>query len=972
LALGADPVADAVDYKQTILLPQTDFPMRANLAQREPQVLARWAQERVYERALEQRSAAPSYVFHDGPPYANGHLHYGHVLNKTLKDFVVKYQTLAGRLTRYVPGWDCHGLPIELNVERALGPKRGEMAPIHLRAACRKEAEKWVGVQRKELQRLGVFGTFDQPYLTLDPGYERGVLEALAAFVRHDLLYRGKKPVHWCGHCRTALAEAEVEYREHISPSIYVKFAVPTADAAALADRLGLSAAQRELPLYAVIWTTTPWTLPANLAIAVHPEHRYAALDVGEELWLLAAALAPAVLAATGRQEQGRGGHDVAGAALVGTQARHPFEDRGSPLLAADHVTLEAGTGLVHTAPGHGADDYRLGQQHGLDTFAPVDEAARFTDEVRSEWRGRPVLEANAEIVGFLHQRGALANEEGESIRHSYPVCWRCKNPVIFRATTQWFIALDKPMRGRQDGKTLRELALHEIDAIAAGRDLGDDGLTSGWIPAWGRDRIHGMLSDRPDWCISRQRVWGVPIPALHCRNCKHALLDAALVDHVAELVGREGSDTWYRKNAAELAPPGLRCPSCGGDAFDKDASILDVWFESGASFWSVLRRDQDGLRIPADLYLEGSDQHRGWFHSSLLVGCAVLGRAPYKRVLTHGFVCDEQGKPYSKSELRARQEAGEKVEYVEPEVVIKQQGAELLRLWAAYEDFRGDVRYSADHIKQVADAYFKIRNTLRFLLGNLHGYEPGSVASDAPLDPLDRWARARMRRYLREVVQAYERYDFRTVYHRTLELCAGDWSSFYLDVVKDRMYCDAVDAPRRRSCQATIDTIARGTLAALAPITSFTADEAWRHLPGEAEGSVFLAAHLESPPSTAEDDALLAAGEVLFSVRDAVNLALEPKIKSKEIGHRREVAVQLGLPRALQDAIARLAPDLAEVLAVASVETVESQSLTVTVGRTSSPQCLRCWRHRADVGRAPARADLCARCAAVLSGLQP
>ncbi len=946
--------------------------MRANLAQREPQVLARWSEQRVYERALQARAHAPRYVFHDGPPYANGNIHYGHVLNRVLKDIVVKYQTLAGRLTRFVPGWDCHGLPIELNVERALGEKKGQLDPLALRAACRREALKWVAVQRKGFERLGVFGTWEQPYLTLDPGYERGILQALAAFVRHELVYRGKKPVHWCGHCHTALAEAEVEYYDHVSPSIYVKFPVLGDDAARLGAAFGLDARQCALPLHALIWTTTPWTLPANLAIAVHPRHRYAAIDVGGELWIVASELAAAVLTATLRSEQGRGAREPEGAALAGAQARHPFEDRASPLLAAEHVTLEAGTGLVHTAPGHGADDYRLGQEHGLPAFAPVDDGARFTDEVHEPWRGLHVLEANPKIVRFLAQRGVLANREGESVRHSYPCCWRCKSPIVFRATTQWFIALDQPMHGRDDGKTLRQLALSEIDAIAAGRDLGGEGVQSGWIPAWGRERIHGMLAERPDWCLSRQRVWGVPIPALHCRDCRHVSLDLALVEHVAEIVGREGSDAWYRRQAAELAPPGFRCAGCGGQAFDKDDSILDVWFDSGASFWATMRSVEEGFGLPVDLYLEGSDQHRGWFHSSLLVGCAVLGRAPYKRVLTHGFVCDEQGRPYSKSDLLRRKEGGEDVEYVDPEVVIKQQGAELFRLWVAYEDFRNDVRYSSDHIKQVSDAYFKIRNTLRFVLGNLHDHRKG--AAPAELDPLDRWAQARMRRYLREVVQAYERYDFRSVYHRTVELCAGDWSSFYLDVVKDRLYCDARDAPRRRSCQATLELIARGTIAALAPITSFTADEAWRHLPGEAEGSVFLDAHLQAPGAAAEDAALLAAGQALLAVRDAVNLVLEPKVKAREIGHRREVAVRLALPATQRAQLASVAPDLAEALAVASVELEpgDAAALAVQVARTGAAQCQRCWRHRPDVGSDPGHSDLCARCAAVLSGWKP
>ncbi len=962
---------EKVDYKNTILLPKTAFPMRANLAQKEPQILKRWSEERVYERVLESRATAERYVFHDGPPYANGHIHYGHVLNKLLKDVVVKYQGLAGKLTRYVPGWDCHGLPIELGVERRLKKSKSELSKKKVREACKIEAEKWVAVQRDEFVRLGVFGTWDKPYLTMLPEYERGIIEALNAFIKHDLLYRGKKPVYWCGHCRTALAEAEVEYKPHESPSIYVKFPLSDENTKELGRRFGLTGTESTLPVYVLIWTTTPWTLTANLAIAFHPDYDYEAVDVGGELWIMAKGLVPAVLDATGR-EAGKRGRAIKGEALAGIVAKHPFVDRESPLLAADFVTLETGTGLVHIAPGHGADDYKLGQEHGLETFAPVDKDARFTDEVREEWRGKHVFEANPLIVRYLAEHNFLANQEGESLSHSYPNCWRCKTPIVFRATTQWFIAIDKSLKGRDDGKTLRDIALEEIDAIAQGRDLPTDGSSnapSGWIPAWGRDRIYGMLKERPDWCISRQRAWGVPIPALHCQKCGQVHLTERIASHVAEVFSRHGADSWYEDDDSKVVPDGLQCEKCGNTTFEKDSNILDVWFESGASFWATMRDRDAGFGLPVDLYLEGSDQHRGWFHSSLLVGAALLGRAPYKRVLTHGFVCDEKGRPYSKSEIQQRREAGEKVEYIEPATIAKQQGAELLRLWVAYEDFRNDVGFSKEHLVQVSDAYFKIRNTIRFLLGNLSDYREEAFTGE--LDPLDAWANARLRKYLNEAVQAYERFDFRTVFHRTVDICIGDWSAFYLDVIKDRLYCDKADSPRRQSVLFTLNRIARNTISCIAPILVFTADEAWRHLPGEADSSVFLRGSIAAPKIEPNDAELLEAGRALLETRDALNLALEAKVKAKEIGHRREVAAHLSLPKERIDLLSKVSSDLAEAFAVSSVEVEEADEFAVTIEPNPSLRCPRCWRHRSDIGADSAHPDLCERCASVIASIE-
>ncbi len=827
----------AQDYRSTVHLPKTAFPMRANLPEREPALLRAWKDEKVYDRLVEAHAADPKFILHDGPPYANFGIHQGTALNKILKDLVAKYRAMTGRLVDVVPGWDCHGLPIELAVDKQLGPKKKAMSAVEFRRECRRYAEKAVHAQKESFERLGVLMRWDQPYLTMAYAYEAQTVRELAKFVERGHLYRQKKPVYWCPKDRTALAEAEIEYADHTSPSIFVAMRLVSDPA-----RLSPALAGRDVDL--VIWTTTPWTLPANLAIAAHKEFTYVAYDLSGRVIVVAKDLLASMLAECAPAElqvkdasalgvQGAVLRDPSkvlaffqGSELEGLEYRHPFLDRVSPVLLGEHVTLEAGSGLVHTAPGHGYDDYVLGKQHGLEILAPVDDAGRFTPEVPG-FEGKFVFDANREIVERLHETGHLLSDPAATITHSYPHCWRCDGPVIFRATDQWFLSLSE--------HDLRQKCLDAIDDVT-------------WIPHWGKARILGMMENRPDWCVSRQRTWGVPIVAFYCESCGTCILDAGVMRHVADVFEKESADAWAAHPATELLPEGFRCPSCGGAEFRKEKDILDVWFDSGVSYANVAEmRGNQGF--PVDLYLEGSDQHRGWFNSSLIAAVGTRGRAPYRAVLTHGFVVDGQGRKLSK-----RLGNG-----VPLETMLKKYGADIIRLWVAAEDYREDIRLSNEILDNLSEAYRKIRNTLRWMLGSLDGFDPArDSVTAAELLPLDKWALEMTARYVERMHEAFETYEFHLAHFATQELCAKTLSAFYFDVLKDRLYTHALKSTSRRSAQTALWRIADALTRSLAPILSFTADEAYRELPGHPQANVFLA----GMPNADELRAGLAPGE--------------------------------------------------------------------------------------------------------------
>lgn len=928
-----------MDYGKTLQLPQTEFPMRGNLPKREPEWLALWEKEDVYHKSLEQRQEAPKFVLHDGPPYANGYLHIGHALNKTLKDIILRYKNMTGHYTAFRPGWDTHGLPIEHAVIKNTGLKRHEMSDLELRAKCLAYAKEFIEIQKKDFIRFGVMGDWKRPYLTFDPILEAKQLEVFGEMAKKGYIYKGRKTVYWCPTCETALAEAEIEYKDKKSISIYVKF--PLVDAKGL-----LPESVNPEKSYAVIWTTTPWTIPANVAICVNPEFEYVWVQAGEEYYLMAQELVETAMQACKVEDYQIVSQPIQGAALEGLAFHHPFLPRESVVLLGDHVTLEAGTGCVHTAPGHGVEDFDVVMKYGnLPIICPVDNKGNLTAEAGEDLAGENVLAgADVAVIKKLAHAGYLLGKS--TIHHQYPHCWRCKNPVIYRATEQWFASV----------KSYRQDALRAVDETR-------------FIPSWGHDRLYNMIADRQDWCISRQRAWGVPIPIFYCEKCGQHIINDETMASVIEKVRAEGTDAWWKYDAKDLLPEGFRCPHCGHDEFRKEKDIMDVWFDSGSTWSGVLAVDENAA-YPADLYLEGSDQHRGWFHSSLLTSVAVNGHAPYKAVLTHGFTMDGEGRKMSKSLGNT----------VAPQEIIDQYGADVMRLWVSSTDYQSDQRLSPEIIKQMSDVYRKIRNTFRYLLGNLADYDHAkdAVAYDR-LEELDHWALMRLEQVRERVSQAYEEYEFHVMYHTIHNFCTVDLSAIYLDVIKDRLYAEAPNSLTRRAAQTVMHEILLTLVRLVAPVLVFTAEEIWQFLPGHEERkvSVHLTDWPEAKPEYLNED-LAQEWNRRLELRGQLLKSLEEARRDKTIGHPLDAEVQIRATGETYRTLQAMEKNLAAYLIVSKVvlhdgltdgPTLEDNAeMQVQVAASTAPKCERCWMHSETVGENSDHPTVCARCAAVLA----
>ncbi|MDR1604298.1 MAG: isoleucine--tRNA ligase [Gracilibacteraceae bacterium] len=918
-----------MDYRDTLNLPQTDFPMRGNLAEREPEILRRWEEADIYAQVRAARAGSPKFVLHDGPPYANGGIHLGHALNKVLKDIIVRYKTMAGFDAPYVPGWDTHGLPIEQQVVKTLGLNRRQLPVGDFRRQCRQYAEKYIDIQRDEFKRLGVRGDWEHPYITLHGAYEARQIGVFGEMAKKGYIYKGLKAVHWCPSCETALAEAEIDHADIKSWAVFVKFP--------LRDGLG-----RIDPVRAsfVIWTTTPWTIPANMAVAVNPDFVYAVVSDGTERYIVARESVAALAEEWGRPLRPEA--ELTGTELERMICRHPLNGRDSLVVLGRHVTLEQGTGCVHTAPGHGEEDFAVGAAYGLPVLCPVDHQGKFTAEA-GPYAGLRVLQANERIIADLEQADALV--KAGKIMHSYPHCWRCKNPTIFRATEQWFASIDG----------FRAAALAAIDGVR-------------WIPSWGRERIYNMVHDRGDWCISRQRTWGVPIPIYYCESCGRQHVNDETIARLQQIFAAEGADAWFERPAAELLPPGYVC-GCGGEEFRKETDIMDVWFDSGTSHAAVLR-ERPELAFPADMYLEGSDQHRGWFNSSLSTAVAVYGEAPYRSVLTHGFLVDEKGRKMSKS-------AGNGVE---PRDVIGKKGADILRLWVASADYRGDVAVSDKIMNQTTESYRKIRNTLRFMLGNLYDFRAENDAVPyAQLTEIDHWILHRLWELIRRARAAYDEYEFHVLYRAINNFCAVDLSAIYLDIVKDRAYVEGQDSALRRGAQTVLYEILRALVLLLAPVLVFTADEIWTCLTGE-DGARIQTELM--PPARKEwrRPELGAKWEKILAWRGDVTKVLEKARQEKKISHSLTARVDL-YPDEETFALLRQTPNPAEIVIVSQLilhEATETAppaaeagevlpSLKILVRPADGQKCERCWIYSEETGRNPDYPDLCPRCAAII-----
>lgn len=954
-------MSEPLELKKTVNLPKTDFAQKANLGQAEPARLKKWYDANLYETIQANRAGAEKFILHDGPPYANADIHIGTALNKILKDFIVKSRTMMGFCAPYVPGYDCHGLPIETHVEKKLtdkGKNKNDLPVATFRKICREHASTAMNNQTRDFKRLGVLGEWETPYLTMSNEYESETARLFGKFIERGYVYKGLRPVYWCIHDQTALAEAEVEYRIHTSPSIYVKFPLVT-------DPAEIDPALAGKRVSLVIWTTTPWTIPANLGIAVHPDYEYVAVELGGEVLVVASELVGFVVVKCCLGEVDEQGErhlppvlaKFKGSKLDRMKAKHPFIDRESLIMNGEHVTLggeadaetsldvsesrekketaKAGTGLVHTAPGHGHDDFIVGKEYGLDVYCPVDAAGRYTNDVET-FAGENIFKANAAIVEHMRANGSLLFSE--SYDHRYPHCWRCKKPVIFRATPQWFISMDD-----QGDKSLRSQALREIGDVK-------------WHPTWGEGRMANMFKGRPDWCVSRQRSWGVPIPVFYCQKCDHTVADPDVVNHVADLFAKETADAWYNRPESELLPEGFACPKCASTDFRKETDILDVWFDSGSSSVAVLETRPGTLHFPADVYLEGGDQYRGWFNSSLMCGLAAHDKSPYKQIITHGWVVDGEGRKQSKS-------VGNVTAPIE---IINKSGADVLRLWAAAVDYTEDVRCSDEILQRVMDAYRKFRNTLRYALGNLDGFDPKtqSVARES-MPEIDRWALASLDEATAKILEGYQTYNFQVVYQTIYNLCTVTLSARYFDIVRDRLYIAAPQSVERRAAQTAIYQITDTMCRLLAPIIAFTADEAFENLPGQTLSSVHLA---EFPKVSAENHGkLLSDWERIFSIRDEVLKALEEARNAKEIGSGLEANVVLRVDSETAKFLMPYYEDLRYIFITSQVEVHEDEYFSVNIQKAAGEKCERCWNYSTRVGEWEKYPTVCERCAVAL-----